>query len=377
MISNQISERGEESARVRKEARRIEFTRGRSPRSLCCANRRAKNARKKKPARSGRDDKNNYEFLGILGEKGVGDGMEADGAVLFVFGEIANADASEVGGVTLVDLLKRKILFLNIVGTGLHVLAVLDGRGHHGTSLLDADTKLAGGRFVVGDEETMADAGAVGDVEINGAVIVRGEDGRDGAGAEGERARDVLGAGFHAIHEGGVLIDENEEDGGEDGIGCEMPEARRQSGEPAESEDDGDEREARGEGTDPAAGGVTVKVFGKNDAGEEGEDKEFDEDAAVFPEVGARRWEEGEGGAEKEKELDGVSEEEVALAEDMELLGAGQAPDGSVAPLDLVAVMADIPSRGENAGQSGKRKRQLPPARKLEPEKAVDGAAEE
>jgi len=112
-----------------------------------------------------------------LGEKGVGDRVVAEAAVFFVFGEVTDADLGEVLGVALIDLLEREVFFLDVVYAGLHVLAVVNGGGDDRTSLARADTKLTGGGFVVGNEETVADTGAIGDVEEDGAVVIWRENG--------------------------------------------------------------------------------------------------------------------------------------------------------------------------------------------------------
>ena len=73
----------------------------------------------------------------------------------------------------------------------------------------------------------MADAGAVGDMQIDGAVVVGSKDGGEGAGAEGELLSKPPGVVFHAIEQRGVLIEEGEENGGGCGIAEEIPSPRR------------------------------------------------------------------------------------------------------------------------------------------------------
>lgn len=85
----------------------------------------------------------------------------------------------------LVDLLEREIFVLDVVDAGLHVFAVVDRGGDYGTSLLHSDTELAGGRLVVREEKTMTDAGAIGDVGKDSAVIIGTENRGDHPGAKG------------------------------------------------------------------------------------------------------------------------------------------------------------------------------------------------
>src|SRR3974390_1277054 len=112
---------------------------------------------------------------GVLGEERVGDGVVAQAAVFLVFGKIANTDLGEVARVALVDLLEGQIFLLHVVRAGLHVFAVVDRSSDDRTPLLHTKAELPGGRLVVRDQPALTDAGPVGNVKIDGAVIAGGE----------------------------------------------------------------------------------------------------------------------------------------------------------------------------------------------------------
>lgn len=314
---------------------------------------------------------------GILGEERIVDGMVAKAAVFFVGSEIADADARQILCIALINLLERQIFVLDIIGAGLHVFAVVLRGGDHGTSRADADAELARGGFVIRKQEAVADASAIGDVQIDGAIRVGGKDGGERARAKRQSSGDFFRIGFHAVQKSGVLIDESEEDHGDDRGKNKMPGTKRQRGEPGKAEDGGDKGQASGERANPAGVRLGLHILGKQEGAAEGDEVEF-EGETTFPEGVA------EGGLEKsqsigqeKEESNGKSEPSVTLAENLELVCAAELPERFVAPLDIVSVVMGNKPMDEEEQRDGDRGQQkFPSARKLEPEEAVGRATE-
>src|SRR5208282_4878279 len=89
--------------------------------------------------------------LRILRVEGVIYRMVAQAAVLFVFGQVSDADLRKIGSFALVNLFYGKIFLLDVVGAILHVFAVVGRGGNYRASFVDTHAKLARGRLVVGD----------------------------------------------------------------------------------------------------------------------------------------------------------------------------------------------------------------------------------
>lgn len=317
------------------------------------------------------------ERLRVLGEEGIVAGVVAQAAIFFVFVKIADADFGEVGGGTLVDLLEGKIFVFDIVGAGLHVFAVVNGGGNDGTSLLNTNAKLFCGGFVIGNEETVADTGAVGNVEVDGAVIVGSENRGKGASAEGELHGDAARVGLHAAEKAGVLMKESEKHYGAEKREREMPGLWRKRGEPTQKEDGGDESQSRDKSANPSGVGVGLDVFGEKRGGGEGKQIEFENETAALPE-----WEttvqlhsRDNGGDESEGD-GGVGEPFVALAEDVELVGAVLHPERLFAIFDIV-VVGNVEAGADDDEQTGDEENEFVVAGKAGPEKSIGSGAEE
>lgn len=113
-------------------------------------------------------------------------GLVAQATVEFASGEVADAKFAEVRGVTLIDLLEGKVVFLDSIVAELESFAVVHGRGSDGTAVgVDANAEFPCGRLVVGDQETAANAGAIDEVHVERAVAGRGVDATGNPSAEG------------------------------------------------------------------------------------------------------------------------------------------------------------------------------------------------
>jgi len=147
-----------------------------------------------------------------------------EAAVYFVGGEIPEAEGGGIGGIALVDLLEGEIFGLDFIFAGFHGFAVIGIKDDHGAAFVDAQAKLFGGGFVVGEGEAVANAGAVdGMVDERDAPIGGSGDSFQYAGAEGQGAGEPFGVGLEAGDKGGVLVEKNEKEEGPSGEHSEMP----------------------------------------------------------------------------------------------------------------------------------------------------------
>jgi hypothetical protein len=79
-------------------------------------------------------------------------GLVAQATVEFAGCQVADAEFGEIGGVALIDLLEREIVFLDLVIAELEGFAVVDGRGDDRATVgIDTNAEFQGGGFVIGD----------------------------------------------------------------------------------------------------------------------------------------------------------------------------------------------------------------------------------
>lgn len=169
-------------------------------------------------------------------------GFVAQAAVAFASDEVADAKFGEVGGITLIDLFEGKVFFLDLIVAELESFAVVHCGGGEGTAVgIDSNAEFPGGRFVVGDEETAANAGAIDEVHVQRAVAGRSVDATGDPSAEGQLAGDGLGVFLEAIEEAGALVEKNKKEGGAGSTCDEVPEAMAERAKKGKSEDGTDE----------------------------------------------------------------------------------------------------------------------------------------
>ncbi len=142
-------------------------------------------------------------------------GLVAEAAVEFAGGEVADAELGKVGGIALVELLEWKVFCLDLIVAELEGFAVVNGGGDDGAAVgVNTDAEFEGGGFVIGDEKTVANTGAIHEVQIERAIAGRCVDAAGDASAEGQLMSDGFGVFFEAIEDAGVLVEEYEEESG-------------------------------------------------------------------------------------------------------------------------------------------------------------------
>ena len=139
-------------------------------------------------------------------------GLVAEAAVEFAGDEVADAEFSEVGSVALIELLQRKIVFLDLVIAELEGFAVVNGGGDERAAVgIDTNAEFQSGGLVVGDEETVGYAGTIDEVHVERAIAGRRVNAAGHASAKGQLVGDGFGIFLEAIEEAGVLVKKDEE----------------------------------------------------------------------------------------------------------------------------------------------------------------------
>ena len=190
--------------------------------------------------------------------------LVAQSAIEFAGGQVADAEFGEVGGIALVELLKREIVFLDLIVAKLHGFTVVDSGSDERAAIGDnANAEFQSGGFVIGDEKTVRDAGTIDEMHVQGAIAGRRVDTAGDTRPEGQLMRDCFGVFLEAIEEAGVLIKKDEEENGTKRECGKVPWVRAKRAEYSESEDGADERETSNDAADPATFGDGAQVFRK------------------------------------------------------------------------------------------------------------------
>ena len=139
-------------------------------------------------------------------------GLVAQAAVEFAGDEVTDAQFGEVGSVALIELLQRKIVFLDLVIAELEGFAVVNGGGDERAAVgIDTNAELQSGGLVVGDEETVGYAGTIDEVHVERAIAGGRVNAAGHASAKGQLVSDGVGISLEAIEEAGVLVKKDEE----------------------------------------------------------------------------------------------------------------------------------------------------------------------
>lgn len=158
-----------------------------------------------------------------------------------------------------------------------------------------------------------------------------------------------------------------------------MPGAGRKRGEPNHGENGADQGHARDKRANPAGSGISLNVFRKERRGSEGNQIEFEEKPAISPKLQARvELQNADESGQEREDSHGHGEPDVALAENVKLVGAILQPEGLIAKLDIVAfVVRNIPTRSENHEQSTGGQEEFPETGPAHPQEAISGCADE
>src|SRR5246127_3346347 len=167
----------------------------------------------------------------------------------------------------------------------------------------------------------MPNAGAVGNMQIDGAVIIGSKYRGERARAERKSASDPFGVGLHAAKKAGVLIEERKKHSCQRNRNQQVPGPRGKRGQPAQAENGADQREASHERSNPPTGRIGMQILGQQRGSAEGNEVEFDDQASFFPKamtVGPLKP--GQRGGQHKKGANRDREIAVTVAEHMKLV---------------------------------------------------------